>query len=103
MIGKTRPISIRLATSEIEQLHARASALSANLTAHRLGRIGEQQDSEAIRQRVLGDAFHARTLGDSPRHRGDRKRPGKGKQDEQGGARVRETDRHGFGRKRKRR
>jgi hypothetical protein len=32
MIGKTRPISIRLATSEIEQIHARAHRLSANIS-----------------------------------------------------------------------
>jgi predicted nucleic acid-binding Zn-ribbon protein len=32
MTGKTRPISIRLAASEIEQLHARAHNLSANIS-----------------------------------------------------------------------
>lgn len=32
MAGKTRPISIRLATSEMEQLHARAHRLSANIS-----------------------------------------------------------------------
>jgi Mg2+ and Co2+ transporter CorA len=32
MTGKTRPISIRFATSEIEQLHARAHRLSANIS-----------------------------------------------------------------------
>jgi hypothetical protein len=31
MKGKTRPVSIRLATSEIEQLHARAHTLSATI------------------------------------------------------------------------
>ncbi|WP_316202891.1 MULTISPECIES: hypothetical protein [unclassified Bradyrhizobium] len=32
MTNKTRPISIRLAASEIEQIHARAQRLSANIT-----------------------------------------------------------------------
>jgi predicted nucleic acid-binding Zn-ribbon protein len=32
MTGKTRPISIRLARSEIEQIHARAHKLSANIS-----------------------------------------------------------------------
>ena len=32
MTGKTRPISIRLARSEIEQIHARAHRLSANIS-----------------------------------------------------------------------
>jgi len=32
MTSKTRPISIRLATSEIEQIHARADRLSANIS-----------------------------------------------------------------------
>jgi alpha-D-ribose 1-methylphosphonate 5-triphosphate synthase subunit PhnG len=32
MSGKTRPISIRLARSEIEQIHARAHKLSANIS-----------------------------------------------------------------------
>jgi alpha-D-ribose 1-methylphosphonate 5-triphosphate synthase subunit PhnG len=42
MTGKTRPISVRLAASEIEQLHARAHKLSANITgiARDLIRIG---------------------------------------------------------------
>ena len=33
MKSKTRPISIRLATSEIEQIHSRAHELSANISA----------------------------------------------------------------------
>jgi predicted nucleic acid-binding Zn-ribbon protein len=56
MTGKTRPISIRLAASEIEQLHARAHRLSANISgvARDLIRTGlAGGDNKALADRLM--------------------------------------------------
>ncbi|WP_316214050.1 hypothetical protein [Bradyrhizobium sp. SZCCHNR2032] len=56
MTGKTRPISIRLARSEIEQIHARAHRLSANVTgvARDLIRTGlAGGDNKALADRLM--------------------------------------------------
>ncbi|NPU64728.1 hypothetical protein HL667_06965 [Bradyrhizobium sp. 83012] len=56
MTGKTRPISIRLAASEIEQIRARAHAISANITgvARDLIRTGlAGGDNKAIADRLM--------------------------------------------------
>jgi hypothetical protein len=54
--GKTRPVSIRLATSEIEQLHARAHTLSATIAgvARDLIRTGlAGGDNSAMADRLM--------------------------------------------------
>ncbi|MGC2780913.1 MAG: hypothetical protein WA418_35290 [Bradyrhizobium sp.] len=56
MTVKTRPISIRLATSEIEQLHVRAHRFSANITgvARDLIRTGlAGGDNKALADRLM--------------------------------------------------
>ncbi|WP_316184802.1 hypothetical protein [Bradyrhizobium sp. SZCCHNRI1003] len=56
MTGKTRPISIRLARSEIEQIHARAHRLSANISgvARDLIRTGlAGGDNKALADRLM--------------------------------------------------
>jgi len=56
MKSKTRPISIRLATSEIEQLHSRAHTLSANISgvARDLIRTGlAGGDNRALADRLM--------------------------------------------------
>jgi hypothetical protein len=56
MTGKTRPISIRLAASEIEQLHARAHRLSANISgvARDLIRTGLADGDNKAREIIEG-------------------------------------------------
>jgi predicted nucleic acid-binding Zn-ribbon protein len=56
MSGNTRPISIRLTNGEIEQLHARAHRLSANITGVardliRTGLVGG--DNKALADRLM--------------------------------------------------
>jgi hypothetical protein len=56
MKSKTRPISIRLATSEIEQIHSRAHELSANVSgvARDLIRTGlAGGDNKALAERLI--------------------------------------------------
>src|SRR5215208_2530538 len=56
MTSKTRPISIRLATSEIEQIHSRAHELSANISgvARDLIRTGlAGGDNKALADRLM--------------------------------------------------
>ena len=56
MTGKTRPISIRLAVSEIEQIHARAHRLSANISgvARDLIRTGlASGDNKGLADRLM--------------------------------------------------
>jgi hypothetical protein len=56
MSGKTRPVSIRLAKSEIEQLHARAHTLSATIAgvARDLIRTGlAGGDNKAMADRLM--------------------------------------------------
>jgi hypothetical protein len=56
MSGKTRPLSIRLAPGEIEQIHARAHRLSANISgiARDLIRTGlAGGDNKALADRLM--------------------------------------------------
>ncbi|WP_316193019.1 hypothetical protein [Bradyrhizobium sp. SZCCHNRI1029] len=56
MTGKTRPISIRLAAGDIEQIHARAHRLSANISgvARDLIRAGlAGSDNKALADRLM--------------------------------------------------
>ncbi len=55
MKSKTRPISIRLATSEIEQIHSRAHTLSANISAvaRDLIRTGLAGGDKALADRLM--------------------------------------------------
>jgi hypothetical protein len=56
MAGKTRPVSIRLTTGEIEQIHARAHAISANISgvARDLIRTGlAGGDNKALTDRLM--------------------------------------------------
>jgi phosphate uptake regulator len=55
MMDKTKPVSIRLAKSEINQLQARAHTLSASVTgvARELIRTGLAGDNEALADRLM--------------------------------------------------
>ncbi|UFZ04936.1 hypothetical protein LQG66_01030 [Bradyrhizobium ontarionense] len=76
MTGKTRPISIRLATSEIEQMHARAHRLSANISGVirdpiRTGLTGGDNKALADRlMRIRAPDRHSRTAGPGDPHAG---------------------------------